>query len=568
MRFEAVLVALLAREAAAKCKSVTPSLSYAGPSGSAYPEESSSASSTFWYGISTTSSGYPAESSSVSSVYPSESSSASVSTSSAYSSSSSYVPSTTSSSVTSSSSSACPTPTDFVVGAGSCHCSYDVFDGFAIDGSWASAHDSYNFEDCLSRCDENTDCDSFMFRSRTCYLYHSRVNEGVTAVEDSSAKIGSLILASCLGTCSNPGPLPDYEPPTIEDPSTCQTTYEKKPPAYIRTTLETSTVVSTDVVTATTTEETTSTPTVLTTTTEYTTSTATETETQVTDTFYTTSTEYSTFVDTKTTTNVFTVIATSRVTVQPTTSTVAAPAGFTPIKSVYPGVVARGIKRVVAGRTLTPPSACPTPTPELNDGHTQTYATLVACATTVETVTTSTASTSTVINTITAAPTTVIETTISTIKTTTTEVPNPAETTISAVTTEVISTTVFVPTLSLTTSTTTITTTVGATPTVYAQCAAANLATTINGQRINYFSSTYQSVNQGTVSSGTDCCTICMNTAHCGAFYVTSTGRCYTATDSGTCNGSRKAASIAHSFLGSNFQVVGNGACGQAVVAS
>lgn len=399
MRYEAVLVALLAREAAARCKPVSQSgypvnppttSSSSVPGVSPYPGQSTQSSyvanntsvgyPTQSFGgypaVSSSSSGYPVQSSSSSSGYPVESSSSS----SGYpveSSSSSEYPTSTTSSSTSSSSTACPTPTNFVVGTGSCDCSYDVFDGFAIEGVEHSSHDSNSFEDCLNRCDINTDCDSFMYKSRICRLYGSRVNEGVTAVEDANAKSGSLILASCRGVCENPFPSSDYTAPVVEDPSTCQTTFAQKPPAYIRTTLEATTAVQTDYTTATSTEVTTSTPTVVTTTVLFTTEVSTSTLLQVTDTFFSTTTDYSTSVDTSFSTVISTTVETATSTVAPDTTTVAAPAGFTPIKSANAGVVARSVRRLVAGRTVT--SDCPATTPVLNEGDVQTYATAVAC---------------------------------------------------------------------------------------------------------------------------------------------------------------------------------------------
>ncbi|KAI0380150.1 hypothetical protein F5Y04DRAFT_258392 [Hypomontagnella monticulosa] len=587
MRYEAVLIAFLAREAAARCKPVSQSgypvkppttSSSSGPGASPYPGQSTqssyvanntsigyptqsfsgypviSSSSSGYPVVSSSSSGYPVQSSSSSSGYPVDSSS-----------SSSEYPTSTTSSSTSTSSTACPTPTNFVVGTGSCDCSYDVFDGFAIEGQERSSHDSNSFEDCLYRCDINTDCDSFMYKSRTCRLYGSRVNEGVTAVEDVNAKSGSLILASCRGVCENPFPSSDYTPPVVEDPSTCQTTFAQKPPAFIRTTLEPTTAIQTDYTTATSTEVTTSTPTEVTTTTIFTTVVSTSTLLQVTDTFFSTSTVFSTSVDTSITTEISTSVETSVSTVAPPTTTVPAPAGFTPIKSANGGVVARSVRRL-AGRTIT--SDCPATTPVLNEGDVQTYATAVACGTTITSTVVETPSTTTTVETITADPTTITETSVSTITSVTTEVPTPADYTSTIISTSVISTTTVIPTTSVTTSTTTTTTTVGPTPTVYAQCLANNLATTINRQRINFFSATKTLVDRGKVAAAADCCNVCMNADHCGAFAVTDALRCYTAQDSGVCNGSRKAATIAHiTFGGTNFAYVGNGACGQAQAA-
>ncbi|XXG94316.1 hypothetical protein Hte_000570 [Hypoxylon texense] len=581
MKYQAIFVALLAREAAAKCKSVTPSSSYAASSSSASGSASygaSSASSTLSYVLSTTSSSYdPSSTSSVylttsssasgsssSSVSDSYSSSASYSSSSSESSSSSYVSSTTSSIASTTSSTVCPTPTDFLVGTGSCDCAYDVLDGFAIEGATIAILEASNYENCLWRCDQNTDCDSFSFKAYLCRMYNSRVNDGVTSVEDANAKSGSLILGTCQGACTNPHASSDYVAPVVEDTSTCVTTFAKKPPAYIRTTVEITTLVQTDPVTATSTEVSITTPTSFTTTTEITTSVTTSTELQVTDTFVSTSTVYSTSTETQYTTDTDISTTWSTVTVAPTTYTVPAAAGFTPIKSANTRL-ARSVNRVLAGRTVSASTACPAPTPVLNEGDIQSYATAVACGTTTVSTTVSTVSTSITTEVLTAAPTTVTATDVSTLVSTTTEVPVPAETTVTVITTEVVPTTTVLPTTTTTVTTSTTTTTVGATPTVYAQCLANNMATTVNGQTITSFSYSYNYVNKGTVATVADCCVLCVNEAHCGAFALSSAGTCFLAKDSGTCNGSQKAATVSHSsspFV-SAYKGVGNGACGQ-----
>ncbi|KAI1804183.1 hypothetical protein F4811DRAFT_571508 [Daldinia bambusicola] len=455
------------------------------------------------------------------------------------SSSSSFVPSSTSSSSSSSSpeSTPCPTPADFAVATRSCGCSYDVLD----------------------RCDENTDCVSFTFQSHVCTTYGARVNEGVISVENASAKSGSLIVATCSGTCFNPGPAPWYEAPDVEDPSTCQTTFAQKPPSFVRTALESSTVTQTIAIIATITEARIVTPIQTTTTTVYTTLTNTVIDSQVTDTYTTTTTEYTTSTNFETTTDTATDTTTSTISVPATTTTIAAPVGFTPIKTALPNVVARTVRRVLAGRTVT--SGCPVPTPISNAGDVQTYASVVACGINIQTTSTSTASILITVQTLTAPATTFTVTTTSTVTTVTTEVPTPAKTTITTATTETLQTTSYVPTTTTVTATKSTTLTVGPTPTAYAQCATNNMASKVNHQNINYLYG--NTVDHGKVSSATDCCILCATSANCGGFGFTSTGKCYTAKNSGVCRGGNRAASFGSNPGISGAMVVGSGACGK-----
>ncbi|KAI5866723.1 hypothetical protein GGS23DRAFT_284559 [Durotheca rogersii] len=552
--------------------SSTPSGYPIGPGSSSapsrYPTGSASSSSfpsgyPIGPGSSSAPSGYPTgsvSSSSSPSGYPGGSSSSSSSPNGYPTSSSST--SSTISSTTSSSSSACPTPTDFVVGPGGCQCSYDFLDGYKIEERPDAISDANSFEECLERCDATTTCISFSFQSGACNFFGSRVNDGVTAVEHAGSKVGSLILGSCHGTCTDPSPLPDYEPPIVEDPSICETTFVWKPVNTVVTILDPRIVTITDSVTATTTEITTTTPTELTTTTVFTTETATVTESQATDTYTTTSTEYSTSTEFHTITGTITVIRTVVSSVQPPTRTVSAPAGFTPIKSALPGIVARSVGRLVIGRS--PRSRipdCPVATPTI--GEIETYASHVACKTTSFTTLTTTVATSTTTETITDSTSTSTETSTSTIITTTTEVPIPAETTSTVYTTEVITTETTVPTTRTVTITTTSTATVGPTPTAYRQCQADNLASKINGKAINFFIQSHQLVGYGFVSEDVDCCDVCRKTANCGGFKLLANGYCQLAKTT-TCNGALKAATI-----GSwpqpleDIKFVGNGACGQ-----
>jgi hypothetical protein len=115
------------------------------------------------------------------------------------------------------------------------------------------------------------------------------------------------------------------------------------------------------------------------------------------------------------------------------------------------------------------------------------------------------------------------------------------------------------------TSTSTSTSFAGATVTYYPQCQSDNLITYVGGQPLYFLQpNSYTLVS---TPNGVSCCQICATTPDCAGFSGPSSGftDCYIFGDGGTCDASQADWTVysANSPLNDDFDVVGNGNCGQ-----
>ena len=282
------------------------------------------------------------------------------------------------------------------------------------------------------------------------------------------------------------------------------------------------------------------------------TSTSTSTLAQDTSVFSTTSILYTTSTFTSTSTDTDTRTATATVTVAPGTSTIPAPAGFTPIKSVFPGANTPS-KRSPEQRKQKQPAG---PEVHVHD--------IKKCTSTKYNTVYSTkyrTSTSTAWR----PRSTVTRKSTSTMTTVTSVLPTPASSTITVLSTSTISSTSIKGTVTTVTFTSTTTELTGPTPTFYAACADDNILTQVNGQYVSalYYAPPMGSENLGTFATAYECCVACAKKEGCmGAGWIASS-ICIGAKMEGTCDGSAIGGQFG-AFAGTNpGWAVSNGACGQ-----
>lgn len=243
----------------------------------------------------------------------------------------------------------------------------------------------------------------------------------------------------------------------------------------------------------------------------------TETTTLDKSTSVTTTTEFETNTETDTVTETSTVVTTTTIAGPTETTTVATPAGFTPIKSVY-------------GDNGQPSKRSPEQTAAALYRRATFPEDVVPCTLTATDSTTVT-STSTSTSTIEAAAPTSTATETSTITTVSTVLQEPATST--ETTTELVQTTTTVTTTATTASTSTTMEAAGPTATYYAACADDNILTSYMGSGVQW-TQVDGAVNQVGTKSPYDCCVECQKSSTCGLSF-TWYGRCYLA-EVGVCN--------------------------------
>jgi hypothetical protein len=254
-------------------------------------------------------------------------------------------------------------------------------------------------------------------------------------------------------------------------------------------------------------------------------------------------------------TDVSTIVESTVVETTATTSTIAAPALFTPIQAIYNE---SGRVDPILKRNVTAPSS----TKAAHAVHIG-DADLPKCTATTTSVTTSTETIS-LLSTITAPAETITTETTTTFLTTSTIPGTTVSTTLTFTDHATEKTTTTSTLVTSTTSTSTSTLTTGPTPTVYAACQATNILTNYAGQQIEGIGPNPFSLGYGV--DATDCCVQCMQLdGGCGAVARGNTGICYFAgvgAGKTTCDGGKSAGFFQTALLTEGFQIM-NGGCGR-----
>ena len=236
---------------------------------------------------------------------------------------------------------------------------------------------------------------------------------------------------------------------------------------------------------------------------------------------------------------------------QPTV-TVLPPAGFTPIRSVYPAAApAPAGKRDLEAR---------------GKGHGEPVRPGdFRCTSTSYTTVTRRTVTRYITSTTTARRETITKKRTKTIKTTTSVLPVPASRTETfSMTVTVADTIINTYTQTATVTGTTSTTASGPTPTTYGACAADNILDTYRGQYLDtiYFAPPGGSVNLGSQASPYACCVACLNEPTCaGAAYLG--GLCIGTTPDVSCSGNLASGLFEAGSSENSGWTVSNSGCGQ-----
>jgi len=300
------------------------------------------------------------------------------------------------------------------------------------------------------------------------------------------------------------------------------------------------------------------------------TSVTTLTSTQMTDTFSETITTTDTITATSTDMSSVTSSNTVTVTLSPVT-TLAAPAGFQPVRSVFPNSAKRRsdnqAEDALNGSVLAERAQGKIRL-FFKDGKAQCspaiYPTAVTCAGIAKVTTTSTVTRTAKIKTVTAStPTSSVTTTTSSTRTTTLT-PVRASTTLSFTTGTVVTETEMQASTITIFSTQTVEV-VEPTSTYYAACSPENIVSKIDGLGIASFSVSpalsFQDLN---AASPYECCTSCMNTSGCaGTIYAQLIKRCFLVMQaSGVCSLDAPGAGVERGTHPENW-VISNGLCGR-----
>lgn len=298
-----------------------------------------------------------------------------------------------------------------------------------------------------------------------------------------------------------------------------------------------------------------------TTTTIYFVKTSTETKTlpPQTSVFSTTSTFFATTTATESITQTDTVTESFTTDVAPPTSTVAAPAGMTPIRSVYPNSAKRAPEdNVLKVRQLE------------NRGYVAYHPSDLKCTTTRYKTVTQKTKTHYKTTTSTAKRQTITKKRTSIITSTESVLPSPVSQTETFSTTSTITETSTSTALETTTTSTTTTQTVGPTPTFYAACGPDNILSQYNGNTVDTLLLA-DPLGSATLlpntNSAYDCCVACLQTSGCAGSGYTP-GICFGLTADVQCNGGLSSGTfVARGSSGGGFQVSNSG-CGQWKVGS
>ncbi|OAG12455.1 uncharacterized protein CC84DRAFT_123378 [Paraphaeosphaeria sporulosa] len=240
----------------------------------------------------------------------------------------------------------------------------------------------------------------------------------------------------------------------------------------------------------------------------------------------------------------------------PATSTIPAPAGFTPVKSVFPG--GSTPKRSLEQRKQSDNRK---PNVQAN------WREIKKCtATKYRTVYETKRKTRT--STVWRPVSTVVRKSTSTVTTVTSVLPTPASSTITILTTSTIPSTSTSATTTTVTSTSTTTELSGPTPTFYAACADDNILSNVNGQYVDtlYYGPPGGSAMLGQFRTAYECCVACLNTPNCrGAGWISSSVCIGSTSGTGaaTCDGSVIGASFGATSTNNVGWTVSNSGCGQ-----
>lgn len=284
------------------------------------------------------------------------------------------------------------------------------------------------------------------------------------------------------------------------------------------------------------------------------TSTSTSTLAQDTSIFSTTTVLYTTSTVTSSVTDSETLTITTTTTEAPTTTTIGAPAGFTPVKSVFPGGSAP-VKRHNEDRKQKQPSEPEVHVHDIKKCTSSKFSTVYKTESRTRT------------STVWRKGSTVTSTATSTVTTVTSVLPTPASSTVTVESTSTLSSVSIVATTTTLTVTNTATELAGPTPTFYAACSDDNILTNIDGQYVSalYYGNgaTGGSMNLGTFTSAYQCCVACLNNVNCkGAGYIAGS-ICIGATSQSTCDGSVQGPRFGATGQTNVGWAVSNSPCGQ-----